>query len=556
MNLSPRDRRPAATSHWFAWWMIAVVLAGTGIFEHQHDLTQDGMTYLDMARDCLHSGPEALIQPMWNPLYPAILAAEMAVFRPSPHQEIPLAHFLHWILFAAMAASFILFLRTWEGWRDHNFAGKSSVSPRLLSFFGFAVFLWICPGSAGILSPDVLVTASVFLAAWCCVRMAEGASWKIPVLLGIVLGLAYYAKPAGIPIAGILLGFLFLLPPGVALRRQVLVAAAVFVLVSLPLIAAISRGAGHLTTSESGKLNYVWHVNSYFPFVGWVGQGPPDHGAPLHPPRVLMSQPLTIEFATPVKGTYPLWYDPSYWYAGVRTQFNLRQEASAAIHNLINLYGQAAQMPVAWAGVLVLLILGWRQRTSFATPSGIFWAIAWPIGIFFLFSLIHIEPRYMEPFEVLLAIAAYSALIRGLDKTATGVVLVVSVFLLMEVLTTSSFAFVHAVRQLRDHHSESYELAAERLLSDGLNRGDRVATAGYSFDAYWAHVDDLHIAAQVLDENQFWKMDSQQLAALIERLKALDVKAIIARGGPASPGGNWQELPPDSGIPYRVMLLK
>ena len=552
------DEKHALPSTWFVrWWLAVIVLAAVGTFEHQYSVGQDGMTYLDMARECLRSGPGSLIQPMWNPLYPSILAVWMALFRPSPYHQIPLAHFASWVLFTGVAACFVLFLRSWGQWQQKHLPSQSAVSSRLESLFGFSVFLWIFMDSEWSLNPDLVVSACVFLAAWCCVRMAESPpSWRLPVLLGVVLGMGYYAKPAGIAIGCLLLAVLFVRPPGVARRSQVLLASATFVLVILPLIAVISRSAGHLTTSESGKLNYVWHVNHFFPFYGWTGQGPPDHGTPLHPPRVLIEQPLTIEFASPVKGTYPLWFDPSYWYAGVRLNINFRQEVSTAVNSAVTLYGLAAAHPYLWAGLLALVIFAWRQRTQLAVPSDVFWILAWPVAVIGVFSLVHIEPRYIEPFEALLAIGAYSILIRGLDRAADGVLLVVSVLLLLVVLTAASFSAVHDWREMTGRHPVFYEVVAERLASDGIGDGDRIATVGYSFDAYWAHLGGMHISAQVLDQDQFWKMNDRQLENLTGRLKELNVKAIVARGGPPAPNGHWQELPQYQGESYRVLLLQ
>ncbi len=35
-----------------------------------------------------------------------------------------------------------------------------------------------------------------------------------------------------------------------------------------------------------------------------------------------MTKPELLEFAEPVSGTFPLWYDPAYWYAGVKAKFD------------------------------------------------------------------------------------------------------------------------------------------------------------------------------------------------------------------------------------------
>ena len=98
--------------------------------------------------------------------------------------------------------------------------------------------------------------------------------------------------------------------------KNVLVAAGTLVLISAPQIIAISARVGHVTISEAGRLNYLWYVQGLHQFEGWTGT--PGGDMPLHGPRQVISDPEVLEFATPVAGTYPLWYDPAYWYEGAK----------------------------------------------------------------------------------------------------------------------------------------------------------------------------------------------------------------------------------------------
>ena len=37
-----------------------------------------------------------------------------------------------------------------------------------------------------------------------------------------------------------------------------------------------------------------------------------------HPVRQILTEPAVFEFAKPIGGTFPPWFDPSYWYAGYK----------------------------------------------------------------------------------------------------------------------------------------------------------------------------------------------------------------------------------------------
>jgi len=63
-------------------------------------------------------------------------------------------------------------------------------------------------------------------------------------------------------------------------------------------------------------------------YVHWEGQ-PPGTGIPAHPQRKLADEPTVYEFAAPIGGSYPLWYDPSYWYEGIKPHFSLKGQLMA-----------------------------------------------------------------------------------------------------------------------------------------------------------------------------------------------------------------------------------
>src|SRR5205085_6011248 len=103
-------------------------------------------------------------------------------------------------------------------------------------------------------------------------------------LLGAVLALAYFARTPMFVVGCVILLFLAIRRPAAAGWTGLLVASLVFVLLTAPFVAAISRARGHLTIGDNGKLNHAWLANPggyIIPNRHWQG-GPTGYGAPRH----------------------------------------------------------------------------------------------------------------------------------------------------------------------------------------------------------------------------------------------------------------------------------
>src|SRR5207248_914536 len=118
-----------------------------------------------------------------------------------------------------------------------------------------------------------------------------------------------------------------------------------------PYIWAISKSRGRLVISESGRLNYLFFVNHTTP--GWYFQNlGTARGNYLHTARRIHASPPIYEFASPIKGTQPIWYDPSYWSDGAVPKLHLHAWI-ALIMSHFRVYAQ-----LLWHYQLILLICG------------------------------------------------------------------------------------------------------------------------------------------------------------------------------------------------------
>src|SRR5262245_7604809 len=109
---------------------VAVLLCGLHAYVARHTINPDGISYLDVA-DAYRAGDlAAALNAYWSPLYSWLLAAALAVARPSPYWECTVAHAVNFGIFLVALAAFewllselLAFRRgagdaAREGWQD------------------------------------------------------------------------------------------------------------------------------------------------------------------------------------------------------------------------------------------------------------------------------------------------------------------------------------------------------------------------------------------------------------------------------------------------------
>lgn len=546
---------PALVSVYF-WWAICLGCAAILDLSERQYLTPDGLSYLDMATEALRSGPAALLNGLWSPAYPALLSLFLAIFRPSPDHEIPVAYLLNFFIFAFTLWAFTFFLRQWLAYAD-TLGLPSDGYKRFFVPFAFCTFLLFIFQDTNLLAvhPDLLAAAIVFLVAGVTCRIAlPGSSSMHDVALGIALGIGYYAKAALFPLGLILVGGLLFYPPSRQVsRRKLLLSLAVFLLAAAPLIVCLSEQAGRFSFGEGSTLNYLWHVNEGPPWGDLTG---PHTVSPVHPPRRLMDTPLILEFGSPVKGTVPLWYDPTYWYAGAPVRFHLGRQI-AAIESSLEQYRELCdQWRVFIGGAVVLWILA-ACGAGFLNIRRAAWIFAWPLMAMSMFALVHVEYRYVVAFCVLLCLAAYGVVVPRVN-TQVGMAVCATVAGSMLIPFAGHMVVVSAqtMKGLVRPHKPDYEVVALGLHDLGLRDGDGIAMVGWPFGPTFAHYGRLRVVAAIMGTDRFWNLSPAELEAVEQRLRGAGIKAVVTEDRPRnSTPANWHDIKVPGSDPYSVLLL-
>src|SRR6195256_447217 len=273
---------------------IMAVVGALRLWVGRYSMNPDGMCYLDLGDAFFHRRWFDAVNGYWSPLYSWLLGAAVFVAKPSRWWEFPVAHGVNFLIYLAAFFCFEFFLRSL---RDDlrleagygNGASRWTLSEQALFAIGYALFLWSSLELITIwdFSPDLSVAAFVYLIAGLLLRIRHRNSFRLYIVLGVVLGFAYLTKAVMFP-----LGFAFILIGLFCVPRQkrlgyLLLVTSCFLAVCAPWLVALSRAKGRLTFGDTGKLNYSSFVSPGGRVINWQG-APPGSGIPVHATRQLL----------------------------------------------------------------------------------------------------------------------------------------------------------------------------------------------------------------------------------------------------------------------------
>ena len=552
-------------------WSVLLALGAAQAWATRFTMNPDGISYLDIGDAYWRGDWHNAINAYWSPLYSWILGFFLKMVRPSAYWEYPLVHLVNFFIYVAALGCFEFFLATF-------IAQQTKQDERLsaLNEIGFPEWAWWVLGysvfvscsltliTMQLVTPDMCVAAFVFLASALVWKVHSGAATrKTYTALGVVLGFAYLAKAVMLP-----LGLVFLATAMLAGRlsqnslRNIMRTTLVMLAVASPFIAAISHARGRVTFGESGALTYAAYLNGVDPwFPGdsgkFVPQGigsvedvdtwSPNTAMLKHPPRRIFDLPAAWEFAQPVVGTYPFWYDPSYWQDGIKPRFNITGEIAAlkfALLTYLFLLGNIFLQLNLSVAIFMLYMVAPRPAACLKRA-----AENWPllaIGILGigLYGLVHTEFRYVSAFTTLLFLAVFSGvhlpLSSGIKKYIASLVIGIS--------TTTMLTVTWNIATLARQPAAAYWQVGRALIQAGIKPGDKIAMIsadpwgmGGPFVARLARV---QIIAQVNRPDVFWTAAPLTQSQVLYALHNTGAKAVLAWGGVPLTSGKmgWHEM--------------
>ena len=542
------------------FWLLAILL---GFFhtwaDHHYLVNADAMSYLDIAEAYLRRDWNTAVNAYWSPLYSWLIGFALLVIKPSPYWKFAVLHLVNFgmYLFAMGCFSFLIrqIVRTQRIQRTEQ--GLVTVPDWALLALGYSLFIWssLFLVRVPLESPDMLVAAFVYLATGILIRIRRDPSrWAAFVALGVVLGFGFLAKSVMLPLTGVfLIGCVF---AAGNLRRalpRVALAGVFFVLVAGPFVFAMSRANGSLTAGRTGKLNYLWTINRVIN-THWQGEEP-GSGTPAHATRKIFDDPPAFEFAEPIGGTYPVWYDPTYWYEGSVSHFDLREQLKVVAKGVSSYYQLFQEWGLQY-GLAVALISFYvvsRRARRLIYDLKDQWAMLLPaIGGLGLYALVNVQGRYVASFIVLLWLGLFAAVrlphTPDYERLMKVIMAVLAGSIIVTTVASSTRETAVTLRQLvrgEDPAAHEQWQVAEGLRELGLASSDKVAFIGRSTRGFWAHLLQLRIVAEIRRDkiSNFWEADANRKSQVINAFATTGVKAVIAEKPPAGTDlSNWRQI--------------
>ena len=488
--------------------LVALVLGAIQAWTARFDMNPDGIQYLDNAAAYWHRDFQNAFNTQWSPLYPWLIGAFSSLVHPTREQEFPLVHLLNFLLYALSLCGFLFFLRSLRRLAPPSYR----LSLLLLSYSAF-LYCSLDFTNLSFVVPDLLVSFFAFVAGGLLARIAAGSARTTHfAALGVALGFGYLAKAPFLPI-----GLFCLAIAAVLGHKRAFTTAILFFAISAPYIWLLSGSKGRLTFGDSAKLNLAWQVNG-LPNTNWQG-GPAANGFPLHPTRQLLEQPAIFEFATPIAGTYPPWYDPAYWNEGVKVAYRVR-DFIGEIGEQIRLYGywvHHRQLPLLFALIVMFMRSGpevhrlrtlWPLLTLGAMP-------------FVMYAPVHAESRYLAPFFVLLWTVLFCCVLEN-DFFSRIIATAAALLMLIESATA-----VSASTSNQPPAWLHYEIGRD-LQGLGLRRGDQVAIVTSDLPYYWAYLAGTRVTLQISFSDGYLQRQPEWIAAR-PILATQPAKFVVAR---------------------------
>jgi hypothetical protein len=518
-------------------------------------MNPDGISYLDIGDAYFRGDWSRAINAVWSPMYSLVLGLVMGILNPSPRWEFPVVHLVNLLIYLLAFIGFEYYWRKLFIYhkmdQKHRGRAKKITIPEWLWFaIGYSLFIWSALTLIEIWSvtPDMLMSFWVYLAAGLVLRIRLGdMGWGTFAAIGFVLGLGYLTKTIMLPVGMMILVITLFTPK--ELKRSLprtLLALVIFTLLAGSFITLLSISKGRITFGEIGNLTYVRYVNG-IQYPHWQGD-PPGNGRPVHPSRVVWEDPPIYEFSSPVPGTYPIGYDPSYWYEGVTPRYGIKELSRGILPNVLFYFDIfILQLGVVLFGISILYTMG--SRLSVKGNNAI---CKWGLAIVALvtlglYALVYVEGRYIAVFIMLLFGDLFANLRQASTQPArkltNAVGVLIAVFVLMNVFFFNLAGFgalrstANKAQGLNDQHtlpSARPVQVAEELHQLGINDSDRVGVIGYAFDSFWARLARVQIVAEMFNwqADDFYLGDSAMKSAVYDTFANSGAKAIVAEHVP------------------------
>ena len=553
-----------------AYVVLLVPVAWLATKFDRYGIDGDAMNYMDIA-DLIRAHQWAgVVNGYWHPLYPAGIAVADTLLHVTRWSELGAAYLLNYVIFLASVVAMLAFVSALEKMRrrmwpseDQIAEGSALLSLNALRLLGLGLLVIASQRelAMGRVRPDALLQALMLAAFAMLLRALATESLVYAPLMGLFLGLAYLTKSFAFLIALLAIVVMVVFQGWLQRRRlgRVAVGAAlalaVFAAVAGPYVAALSKQKGRFDFGDSGALNYAWYVSGTEKFhiePSMTDKFGSAKVALVHPEQQLLAQPGIYSYRAQPYGTYPAWFDPTYFHERIVPVFNVKLLMRRDVRNVVLSLRYLLNHPEAPI-LLVLLVVfcrarmsvrGWRQDGFWLPVVGL------GLAMWVIYGLVNIEERYVTLAYLLVVVPVFAAL-RTANADDAGAKMWRTAAAAAMVAVLAFLALGESLRVALDErrmeagsgqpawYSPSMFGAAKALNAMGVGHGDDVACMGTIAclnDPYWMRLADVHVRTEVYNPDatglleEFEGLPNRQ--QVYDVLKGQGAKVLVASFDP------------------------
>jgi hypothetical protein len=587
--------------------LAALVTFGYALYDG-YQMDGDAVAYMDLG-DLLRAQHWAgIVNGYWHPMYPAFLALGHTLLRATLPTELRAYYLVNFGIFLLGMAAVVCFtdaivrLRETLSERVDSHISESRCSPQrasspgtprcgapsylldrtVLRYLGVALLVIASQRelSLGKIRPDALLQAFLLFAIAALLTHLASDRLRYAALMGVALGCAYLTKSFAFPFA-LLCIFALAFFRRLWLRHRpariipaVLIAFTCFAVVAGPYVAALSRQRHRFDFGDSGALNYAWYVGGtekmhLQPYQ--TGQFGSSEVHLQHPEKELLHTPLILSYAEMAYGTYPDWFDTTYWNEQIKPRFSLRQDLPRIARDGVLAVRYLFNHPEALLLLALLVLLGARPELRWRRSTNAFWLVPLLLGvaIWGIYTIVNTEERYVMVAYLSILLPLFAALRLPQPRseaelhTAANLRFTASALILLLALLATGESLRIVLEDRRNLSvaglpggwtSPTMVHVADGLQSLGVKPGETVACVGHTAclnDHYWARLAGVRILTEIYDPET---PVPQFLAALPNREQA--IATVRAQGAQVLVGDfgdfrvsdsdpafrNWQQL--------------
>jgi hypothetical protein len=518
---------------WPFFCLLAILVTFGYALYDTYNIDGDAVAYMDIGDLIRTHLWAAAVNGYWNPLYPALLALGHILFHATRFTELHAYYMVNFGIFLLEMFAIVAFTDALIRLRTMREAdsGRFLLERYALRYIGVGLLLIATQRelSMGKVRPDALLQALLLLGLAALLNHLATGLFRYAALMGVALGLAYLTKS---------FAFLFTLLCILALmafrwiwqrHRPVrviaagLIAFACFAIVAGPFIAALSKQKGRFDFGDSGALNYAWYVGGTEKMHLQPYQTSQFGSAEVHlkhPEKELLRDPAIFSYKLLPYGTYPDWFDTTFWNDSVKPHTTLRGEIPRASRNFVLVFRYLLNHPEGWILFALVMLLGARLRLGWRPRANAFWLAPILLGlcVWGIYGIVNVEERYVTVGYLAILLPLFAALsLPSVPEAAptshrpAGMGTLVSVLALLFAFLAvggSARIVLEQRRQLSLVHAPggwydptTYHMA-EALNTLGVGPGDAIACIGYRAclnDHYWARVAGVRILTEIYD---------------------------------------------------------